>query len=261
MPRKLSVRVRTLAADSSDVSEDDEDGSGSETLDTGAGATESDEDAGQSSGQGVGEAPGGFTSVEVDAGLLTRQRKVEKTRRRGHRNSEARDMDALLTEKAREEGRLQARSLSEVTDRAQDGVLLREGEKFMCREEVLLRIREENELGQRFSCTHWNRAHQTLADGRRGASGQLERRVVVTICKQQGCPYIVRAHFSMVNESDADECLPWEIMEYKQHTCEKGNQGAQGKGTGGRAFRCNYDARTLAQSLVPTITASEKFST
>ena len=260
MPRKLSVRVPTLPADSSDASEDDEDGSGSETLDTGAGATESDEDAGQSSGQGVGEAPGGFTSVEVDAGLLTRQRKVEKTRRRGHRNSEARDMDALLTEKAREEGRLQARSLSEVTDRAQDGVLLREGDKFMCREEVLLRIREENELGQRFSCTHWNRAHQTLADGRRGASGQLERRVVVTICKQQGCPYIVRAHFSMVNESDADECLPWEIMEYKKHTCEKGSQGAQGKGTGGRAFRCNYDARTLAHSLVPTITASEKFS-
>ena len=161
MPRKLPVRVITLAH-SAGVSEDDEDGSGSETLDTGAGATESDEDEGQSSGQGAGEAPGGFTSVEVDSGLLTRERMVEKTRRRGHRNSEAKDMDALLTEKAREEGRLQARSLSEVTDRAQDGVLLQEGEKFMCRQEVLLRIREENELGQRFSCTHWNRAHQTL---------------------------------------------------------------------------------------------------
>ena len=118
MPRKLSVRVHTLPQ-SSGGSEEDEDGSGSETLDTGAGATESDEDAGQISGQGVGEAPGGFTSVEVDSGLLTRQRMVEKTRRRGHRNREAKDMDALLTEKAREEGRLQARSLSEVTDRAQ----------------------------------------------------------------------------------------------------------------------------------------------
>ena len=191
----------TLA--SADVSEDEEDRRGSETLDTGAGATESEnEDEGQSSGEGAGVAPGGFTScpsVEVDSGLLTRQRMEEKTRRRGNRNREARDMNALLTDKAREEGRLRARSLSEVTDRAQDGVLLREGEKFMCREEVLLRIREENELGQRFSCTHWNRAHQTLPDGRRGASGQLERRVVVTICKQQGCPYIVRAHFSMVN--------------------------------------------------------------
>jgi hypothetical protein len=141
MPRKLSVRVRTLPH-SSGGSEEDEDGSGSETLDTGAGATESDEDEGQSSGQGAGEAPGGFTSVEVDSGLLTRERMVEKTRRRGHRNSEAKDMDALLTEKAREEGRLQARSLSEVTDRAQDGVLLQEGEKFMCRQEVLLRIRD-----------------------------------------------------------------------------------------------------------------------
>ena len=80
---------------------------------------------------------------------------VEKTRRRGHRNSEAKDMDALLTEKAREEGRLQARSLSEVTDRAQDGVLLQEGEKFMCRQEVLLRIREENEWSARSIWAAW----------------------------------------------------------------------------------------------------------
>jgi len=185
MPRKLSVRVRTLAADSSDVSEDDEDGSGSETLDTGAGATESDEDEGQSSGQGAGEAPGGFTSVEVDSGLLTRQRMVEKTRRRGHRNSEAKDMDALLTEKAREEGRLQPRSLSEVTDRAQDGVLLREGEKFMCRQEVLLRIREENEFGHRFFCTHWNRAHQTLADGRPKKKGRIKSAVELSKQRQR----------------------------------------------------------------------------
>ena len=71
MPRKLPVRVPTLAH-SAGVSEEDEDGNGSEPLFTAAEATESDEDEGQSSGQGVGEAPGGFTSVEVDSGLLKR---------------------------------------------------------------------------------------------------------------------------------------------------------------------------------------------
>ena len=257
MPRRQCVTVPTLGSSPPGVSEEDEDGG--EMLDAGATESEND-DEGQNGGEGDGGAPGGFRAVEVDSDLLTRQRMVERTRRRGHRNEEAQEMDALLTEKARELGRLQPRLLSEVTDRAQDGVLLHEGDKFMCREEVILRIAEENEFGQHFSCTHWNRAHQTLADGRRGACGQLSRRVVVTICKQQGCPYIVRAHFSMVNESDAEECLPWEIMEYKQHTCDKGSQQAEGKRTGGRAFRCNYDARTLAHSLVPTITASEKFS-
>lgn len=99
MPRKLPVSVPTLA--STGVSEDDEDGRGSETLDAGAGATESEnEDEGQSGGEGSGEAPGGFTSVEGDG--------------------------CSADGKGTELGRLQARSLSEVTDRAQDGVLLRE---------------------------------------------------------------------------------------------------------------------------------------
>ena len=129
--------------------------------------TESDSSDGDSVGQ---KRDGSFKSNPVAAGGLRKQLK----KRRVDRNTRAQHFDAIMESMAADEGRLNIRTIEELTHAAGAGDgLLKTGDKFGCRQEVLVRIAEDNELQQRMYSTHSSKK----GGGRKGWTAAIARTV------------------------------------------------------------------------------------
>ena len=103
-----------------------------------------------------------------------------------------------------------------------------------------MRIAEDNELQQRMYSTHSSKKGGGAKDGQQPSRGQYQARVVVSVCADDdACEYITRASFALDNdvagESGQDtEVKPWEIMEYRKHTCGRTEASAGKKGDKGQ---------------------------
>ena len=176
-----------------------------------------------------------FQSIPIDAGRHTEKKKTELKERRTQRNKHAQEIDAMLETTAEEQGRLNLRTIEEVTLAAGGEGLLKKGHRFLCRQEVLVRIAEDNEHQQRMYSTHTAKKGGAK-DGQTKTRGQYQARVVVSVCADdEECEYITRAAFAWDEECGAAEDAqfdPWEIMEYHKHTCGREDQAGALKGAG-----------------------------
>ena len=116
----------------------------------------------------------GFESLSVDAGYM-------KNLKRAKRNEHAQDLDAMMETTAQEEGRLNIRTIEDLTKASGgEGGLLKTGDRFLCREEVMVRIAEDNELQQRMHSTHSSKTGGAQ-HGQKKSRGQYQARVVVSV--------------------------------------------------------------------------------
>jgi hypothetical protein len=212
--------------------------------------TESDSSEGDSVGQ---KRDGSFKSIPVAAGRHGKQTTTALKKRRVDRNQEAQHFDAIMETMEADEGRLNIRTIEELTQAASaaDG-LLKKGDQFGSRQEVLVRITEDNELQQRMYSTHSSKKGGGAKDGQQPSRGQYQARVVVSVCADDdACEYITRASFALDNdvagESGQDtEVKPWEIMEERKHTCGRNEASAGQKPEKGR-----QSAKTRQQKSKP----------
>ena len=178
-----------------------------------------------------------FQSIPIDAGRHTEKKKTELKERRTQRNKHAQEIDAMLETTAEEQGRLNLRTIEELTLAAGGEGLLKKGHRFLCRQEVLVRIAEDSEHQQRMYSTHTAKKGGAK-DGQTKTRGQYQARVVVSVCADdEECEYITRAAFAWDEECGAAEDAqfePWEIMEYHKHTCGREDQAGALKGAGAR---------------------------
>ena len=251
------------------------------------GDTESDSNDEDAAGQ---KRKVGFKSLSVDAGYLKNLKREAKKQRRAQRNQDAQDLDAIMETTAQEEGRLNIRTIEDLTKASGgEGGLLKTGDRFLCREEVMVRIAEDSELQQRLHSTHSSKTGGAQ-EGQKKSRGQYQSRVVVSVCADdEDCEYITRAAFAQDDQGggEKDHEEPWEIMEYRPHTCarthvaaavtkagkgkraggkkdekKKKKKGAaqEGRGAPGRVRRTAYTADMLARAVTPAVISTARYS-
>ena len=124
--------------------------------------TESDSDKADSVSQKRGV---GLKAKPVDARLHGKLKKKALQERRAERNKKAQDFDAIMETTAEEEGRLNIRTIEDLSKEGGGDGLLKKGDRFLCRQEVLVRIAEDNELQQRMYSTHSSKTGGAVKDG------------------------------------------------------------------------------------------------
>jgi len=252
---------------------DDSDQEGCLGLEFDAG-TESDSDVEQEETCAQGKSAG----KTVLAGSSSRDKHARKEAARVRRqdiDQMARVMDMEAEEAALEAGKLQPRTLEQLSNA---DPILSFGQKFSCREEFLVTVGEDCEKMQKFyTCRNTGTRGHCTAAGR----GMIGHRQVNCVCRDDtSCTYSVKGTFF---KREDDGGSGWKVDEYKPHTCTGGRPDVQGqggkaaaKGKGGKAAakgksaakqgsnrKQNLSAYTggmLARAVKSTVISTGRFS-